>query len=759
MALIDDVKDICDRLAPLGWRDLLLKITDGAVDIKQASARALSGSLLADIAKIDRTLPGFQDFSAKGKKAITASNPAESLLYHALASPLVVRDHLGKRLEGFPDPAELEKLENYIFSLSADSLKNFIAANGGATKVAFAVFASEYRPAADTVDGLHADLVFSRTGIARVGTARAKYLPESRGYWPEDADNPSGVRVMPAKFSVWLAVKKKGRASRVLPIFKNPLGDPKLEPQQDFWIPVHKVFSGEECLSGATLNVDFVRRLVNIKIQKVHEFLEAGPPPTGFPFVIEDGSIADFSTQQLDGTGCLTPIVQPSLVVPAMKNGKPVTYSVTANKVGVFAAFEPKMAEKKAKARNGVPEYVHARTRVNPDGRLEDLNDQEDVLQTMTAGPYNALHYVDFTGEGWVTATIAGLKGKAPPILPAYSLVSPPDFFPASGQFELAEWSHSHSVPAAFRGKLWFQLPTSLSDIRLPANLQLPGTPFVAADNTVTAIVAIGNPEGLASPWPVQSDPLRASALPDDAAGVFAPGWDVGMDEAGNHLAAYALGSPFPEDAKLCAALSTFWPAVAPDVFRTFVNVPNGNTNGTIAPLTDAEIGQAGTLPWDGIPGPRVVDVGGQKLVEYAAFLNADYVHLAMQNRFSIRLTSRLTATDYQERMLASCRTYNVLAKLGDLVAARDIWLMLSFVEVDAGNVDLQRAQIEAGHVLGGRVFGIKMCLKSDQVQRVDARTERMPLKELTEFFVSASDTLVLQKSPRAPRFAKAQSE
>ena len=26
---------------------------------------------------------------------------------------------------------------------------------------------------------------------------------------------------------------------------------------------------------------------------------------------------------------------------------------------------------------------------------------------------------------------------------------------------------------------------------------------------------------------------------------------------------------PFPEDAKLCAALSTFWPAVAPDVYRT----------------------------------------------------------------------------------------------------------------------------------------------------------------------------------------------
>jgi hypothetical protein len=75
---------------------------------------------------------------------------------------------------------------------------------------------------------------------------------------------------------------------------------------------------------------------------------------------------------------------------------------------------------------------------------------------------------------------------------------------------------------------------------------------------------------------------MRFSSLPDDCAGVFAPGWDVAADRLPGrngavHLAAYGLGSPFPEDAKLCAALSTFWPAVAPDVFRTFAT-PIGNT-------------------------------------------------------------------------------------------------------------------------------------------------------------------------------------
>lgn len=752
MPLINDVKDICDRLAPLGWRDLLLDVSSGLLDIVQNTPAALRRTLLRTLPNIHRTLPGFNDFSSDGQQAITAGKPAQSLIYHALASPLVVRDHEGRLLGGFPIALELEILENFIFSLSADSLANLISANGGANKAALIVFASEYRSAADTVDGRHADLVFSRTGVARVGTARAKYLPESRGYWPEDADNPSNVRVMPAKFSVWLAVKKKGNASRVSPILDNDFGQNSSEPSRDFWIPAHKIFAGDECLSGATLAINFTRRLLNVKIQKVHEFLGTSPKPTGFPYVLEDGLIADFSTNSIDGTGCLVPTVQASLVAPAMKDGKPISYRVTEDNVDGFAAFNPE--------ETGIPAYVHARTRIGTNGSLEDLNDEKDILQAMRAKPYQALHYIDFTGEGWVTVELAGLPNNAPPVLPAYTLVSAPDFFPASGQFELSEWSRSPAVPAAFRNKLWSIKPTPLSEIRLPANLKLPSTPFQAGDETITAVISMGNPIGQASPWPIQPDSLRATALPDDAAGVFSPGWDVGIDEKGTtvHLAAYSLGSPFPEDAKLCAALSTFWPAVAPDVFRTFVHVP-GRKNGTIAPLTDTEIGQIGTLPWDGIPGPRIVEVEGQKMVEYAAFLNADYVRLSLQNRFSIRQTARLTADDYQSRIIASCRTYNVLANLGNLAAARNRWFMLSFVEIEAGNTALQQAQTEAGHVLNGRVYGVRMCELSSERKRVDARTERMPLLNLTEFFVSAPDVLVLHKPADFPRFVRTRSE
>ena len=86
------------------------------------------------------------------------------------------------------------------------------------------------------------------------------------------------------------------------------------------------------------------------------------------------------------------------------------------------------------------------------------------------------------------------------------------------------------------------------------------------------------------------------------------------------HLAAYGLGSPFPEDSKLCAALSTFWPAVAPDATRTFEPSQNWPT---VSPLTDEEIGQAGTLPWDGVPGPKLTLVADKKVVEYSALITS----------------------------------------------------------------------------------------------------------------------------------------
>jgi hypothetical protein len=766
VTLLDEVKLLCDRISPLGWRSILKRVTNGALDIIQPNASQLRTSLTAKLPSVDRTVPGFEDFNPAGDQAIVAGKPSESLLYHALASPLVTRDEQGRLLQGHATPAELDALENFIFSLSSISLAQFIQQNGGASKISLVIFAIEYRPASSTVDGCHADLTFSRTGIARVGTSHVRYDPATRGCWPEDEDNPHNIRVIPARFSAWLSVKRKGRDVRVSPILDNDQARGSGEANRNFWVPVHKVFAGSECLRGLTLTPHFTAKLFNLKIQRIHKALKTVPLPTDFPYVITDSDIADWSADPNFGPGWLVPTPHSRLVEPAIVNGKPITYKVTAKVVDDFAGIElPGKGVFNNMEINPAPSYVHGRTKVQ-NGRMHDLNDERDVIKTMKASPYEALHYVDFTGEGWVEISFPELATHNVVSQPAYALVCAPDFFPSSGQFELSEWSRSSEVPSQFRGKLWHVSPTPLSETRLPANLQLPSSPFSASDTTITAVVGMGTPVALPPMWPRQADVLRSSYLPDDAAGVFAPGWDAAVDRLpGNgkvaHLAGYGLGSPFPEDAKLCAALSTFWPAVAPDVFRTFAT-PVGNTSGTIAPLTDEEIGQAGSLSWDGIPGPRIVDENGQRFVELARFLHIDYVRQAVQSRFSIRLTSRISSEEYRARILAINRVYSVVANLGDISVLRDDVLALSFRKIPFGDPELQRAQTHAGTILNGEVYRIDLC---DNVQTEgkplpsDPRLQRFPLQNLQFFFASAESRLVLTKRESDSRWAAASSE
>ncbi len=767
MSLLDSLKNLCDRLAPLGWGDFLLAATGGELEIRQPTTQKLEAALLKELSVVKRALPGLEDFAAAGKCAITPGLPAQSLLYHALASPLVLRDHQGKLLQGFATPAELDIVENYIFAASKTTLPQLLEKLGGKQRVAIVPFSSEYRPASETIDGHNADLVFSRTGVGRVGTSPARYAGRERGFWPEDEDNPHRVRTIPVRFSLWLAVKKKGSETRVSPILDNDQAQAKDEKKRDFWVPVHKLFAGPECLAGLSLTPQFTAALFNLKIQRVHKQLKTSPLPAGFPYVLQDAEIASWSADPALGPGWLAPTVHKSLVQPALVAGKPVTFPVTAARVDGFAAVElPGKGNFNNLEINPGPSYVHARMRVK-DGMMKDLNDEDDVLKAMRKEAYDALHYVDFTGEGAVQGSVPELTGQGIATHPAYVLISAPDPFPATGQFQLSEWSRSMEIPAQFQGKLWSINPTPLSETRLPGNLQLPGSPFRAEDATVTAIVGMGAPASAANVWPRQPSAARTSVLPDDAAGVFAPGWDVGVDRLTTgaktpHLAAYALGSPFPEDAKLCAALSTFWPAVAPDVFRTFAT-PIGNTSGTIAPLTDDEIGQSGALPWDGIPGPRVVEQGGARFVELADFLHADYVRQFSENRFSMRLIAQVHVEEYEARIIAMCRVYSVVANLGDISQVRDQWLALSFRSVSSGDPELHDAQNEGGAILKGPIYRVELCenllVAEGKPNPGNARLRRFPLRNLQFFFASPASQRVLTRSDTDPQWAAADSE
>ena len=245
--------------------------------------------------------------------------------------------------------------------------------------------------------------------------------------------------------------------------------------------------------------------------------------------------------------------------------------------------------------------------------------------------------------------------------------------------------------------------------------------------------------------------------LPDDAAGVsHRLGCKSTKCVAGSkvqHLAAYRLGSPFPEDSKLCAALSTFWPAVAPDATREMEPVPEANASGTVCPLTDEEIGQIGTTPWDGVGGPTVVRVGGQEFAEFPSFQHADYVQTALAGRFSMRLTARVEAEEYKRRVLAMALGHLVLhvertgkAKLPKrLLDERSLWIVLSFMRTTLGMPGLIEAQAQASTILPGPSYSVVAFERAElDKTNPNLRRPRMPIAERYSLFVDPVNRLAL---------------
>ncbi len=736
MALIDEVKAVCDRLAPLGWRDLLLNVTAGQLDMLKPTTAALKTELTKTLTTIDRTVTGFTDFALSGTKAITAGSPANSLLYHAVASPNVTAG-----LSGFPTLKEIETVENYVFGVQPPTLGNLKIKAGltGSQRLSVVLFAYEYRPARDTCTRRQADMVFSRTGISRVGTRPARYDAKNRGFQAQVDDDPFAFRVCPARVAAFLAVQKKGSDITVM---RPRSGD----NTRDFWVPIHKLFNGTECISGLDLQVELSAFHYNDKIRRTRAItLRLTRVPTTAPFQFSTG-IAELSTDASLGAGIVMPVPHPRLVEPATVNGRLLTYRVPPGQKA-FAALEPGAAQGADGSEiRPAPAYVHARTQVR-NGALIDLNNdptRPDVNDTVSTGNYRALHYVDFTGDGQISASVPALAGKpevAAAVVPCYSLVGAPDFFTAAGQRELFE-----RVPDEF----WGVPPVPLCDTRLPANLQMPGNRFDIAEKTISAVVPLFGPAPTGVTVPQSLDADRHSCLPDDCAGVFAPGWDVSTDRTRvsgtqvQHLAAYGLGSPFPEDAKLCAALSTFWPAVAPDASRSMSpNTGNPGLRATVAPLTDEEIGQVGALPWDGVVGPKISTFGGVEFLDCEKFLHVDYVKNALEGRFTPRLTTQVSSEEYRLRMQAIAKCYNIV---GD---DRNLRFVVSFRKVNAGDPDLQRAQLDTSTVLSGEVYRIDMILGGEETEQPhpnDFRRSLLPLQDRQIFLIGPRTDTALRK-------------
>lgn len=758
LPLIEGVAAVCRRLAGNGWRDLLLAVSDGELDITASELKAM---LARPLARIDRSIPGFEDFALEGTRGIEPGSPGRSLLFHALASPNVFEDGAGNELAAFPTPAEIEAVENHIYGAAPPSLDDLRRQAGGAP-LAVAVFALEYRPGRDTVHGKHADSCFSRTGHARLGTVEAIYDERRREFLPFQADDPFAFPVQPARYAPFLAVQRFAD-----PDSFGPLRATEDDRSLPFWVPLHKLFSGPECIQGYDLTVSLSTDHINEKHRRFHQRMNNAGFYTGwdapeidqFPFVITGEALAALSTDPRHGAGWVLPTPHP-LVEPATYDGKPLTFyfseELAAQRGAIYVSslqlLEPPPFKPLGPGRSqahpenipvgpdplpgyrtaispdigrAAPEYLNVRHKVRDDGTEVNLNDEPDVLDSITAGGYWARIYIDYAADGWVSARCPQLDDVVPTRIPAYSTVGPPSFYPYTSQRELTEWAES-GAPAELRDGIWAIPPRPLSDRRHAANIYL-AAGFDIDDTTVTAVVS--HPVDTVAEQ--SGDPVthvrRHFHLPDSAAGLFDPGWEVSQDRTEDNkffLASHGLGTPFIEDAKLCATLSTFWPGVSPDSAREFQ--PDKQVDGmyqawpSIAPMTDEELGiievaGQGLLPWDGVRGPVLTVVDGEEVVDYPDLLSTDYLETI--DTFTASLTAKVDHEEYVARVLAMAQVYWALGiryadyderygnaeALDRFQAAKGEWSVLSFRAVgNEADDELREAEEVTGITLQG---------------------------------------------------------
>ena len=721
MSLRDDIKVILDHLAPRGWQVLLAEVTSGQLNIAVPLAQ-LEAELTKPLGGIQRDRHGFQEFTTGGKRAIEPGEPGRSLLYHALASADVRPLRHGRPSDDpddYPTLADLDTLENYIYSLKKRQLSEF-------TQPVIAVFAYQYRPMALSTHRQHADLAFSRTGVARVGTEPAQYDPVRRAFDPHPA-GARGFRVLPSRYAVFLAeARMPGPGDAVL----RPV--PEVDAGLMFYFPVHKLFVGTECLlddNGQPLHLrtlDFHAYHINEKLRRLHtsspDNPDAVPPLPIFdlhqpPFVRDSRNTTDLVTLQRTGASVLVVSVPKPLACTATQTvggAEQVARFKVPGRVNdghnrFWTSLQLTFAPNSGRA---APEYANIRQRVSHPSdphALEDINllpTEAQFQQALDQGGYEAAHFIDQTCDGALLAKVQGLGLET---VSAFSLVTAVDFFPEVEQVEIQEWiERRFSVPLGLdRPPQHFAQggPKPLSDGRFTRtqaatqrtrripNATLPSPDaaapagaraFSTRDQTATAEVGRA-PSGMAFA-PLHEWAQGTSWLPEAASDVFAPGWDVSEHRnhgAGHSYVSYGLGSPFPEDAKLCAALNSFWPAVAPDASRTY------GLRHTGLPLSDSELGYHANHPrvlagevaasrgWDGDFGPFLVRANGMLWGDCSDPNRADLTRQAFDGHMGFSGLDRVTTAELIRRMeeMRFCLGL-LLPTASDPVLASNFWLV-----------------------------------------------------------------------------------
>src|SRR5206468_5085861 len=224
----------------------------------------------------------------------------------------------------------------------------------------------------------------------------------SRAFRP-DPPSRNEVAVCPARYAAFLSVTKRARADD--PIMGRRDHDDRL---REFPFPVHKLFAGRQCVSGATLKLAFQEYHRNDKLRRVHKAggvrLVRGFDVDAPPFVRDSTNGGDLVILRHEGASVLVvPRHHGTLVRTARQRNSisrkteiarfVVPPSTSHERFSTSLRLEPPDDARRA------PEYVNIRHRVVQKAAghvVEDMQPlrAEEFDQLIERGGYEAAHFV-----------------------------------------------------------------------------------------------------------------------------------------------------------------------------------------------------------------------------------------------------------------------------------------------------------------------------------------------------------------------------
>jgi hypothetical protein len=678
-----------------GWaayleKNLGLDLRKNGESLSSVLVETLDPGKLQELRSNQRS--GFDDFT--GSSLIKPGFPALSLLYHALASPRV----RPAEVQSYPSVTQIDTLENYIYAL-ADWEKLKAAYNVRSNEeLVLAVFAYEYRPAFKTPHHEHADLVFSRTGVARIGEEPMNYDPQNRCYInkPKDPLKIKSTAVTPARFGLFLARKIKHDDIELMKtgIFKeNDLKNDSNDKAKFFLQPVRKVFNNDLLVAESKLAFSEVHKseklakLAVSKNFKIYKNLK--------PAIRESVELIEQEDRlRLAGSTFLVVSKPRAMIRHAKAGGQPLYFHVKKrNEENRYFTAYSTQEVKDIELLNGVSRrynaynaprnqamFVNITHTLNKDNlTFEKIrHDKNDLFEAVIdKGQYYAPLFEDSICDGRVDASLPAsafqkLKGVRTTCLPGFSIVTAPDFFPQVDPFDLVGFD---VAPGPGKESNFFEGGVaSLATARIRPNPKLIRAENDITSDTYTAVYSGKNEKGNHPFRNIYKDPASergyyiSGFLPDVSSSVFAPGWDVtySKDERWGkeiYIGTEGLGSPFIEDMKFCAALNGMWPATSPDASRTYQGSHETEyRNPTAIPLLDEELGihrnapctdksKLNTLGWDGEQGPFLEKIGQKWKVNFTDIGRADAVQNALEGKLDMSQLRELSSAELIARM------------------------------------------------------------------------------------------------------------